>query len=685
MKSRRIFKRHVKRKHITKNKKIQNQTLHRLRNMTQRCLTTHGFQSNPNQKIKINFNEAITKPTPSFFQQPSNLAFHNLCSSNLLPNGARELLGLNLNFCLASRSLPTNINQTMLKLAYSIRTKHYLEENQIENETEYIKQLYVKNRNWHPPPASNTIEEGITKFEKLLKQAHNSLQKMNLNKNLSNLTPLQSHALNSLKRNRDIVIKATDKNLGPVAIDLSRYTQQVLQEHLLTNDYQQLSKDYVTQKMELIRNHLKELINQNQKQLSKAELVYFQRSLKIWHRLPIFYGLPKIHKNPISLRPVVSTTNSLLAVFSVWIDQKMKCLLPFVTSYIKNSTTVINDLQYTDLPEGAKAFTADATSMYTNIDTDLGLQSVSNFIQTNSNNLPPNFPANLFLEILGVVMRNNMFSFGDTFWLQKTGTAMGTPSACAYATISYGHYENTNILPCFRNNLFYYRRYIDDVFGIWLPVRDQPENTWENFKRVLDGWGTLRWKIEEPSDHATFLDLNIHIKNSSVKFSTYQKPLNLYLYLPPLSAHPLSCLKGLIKGEMQRYWLQNSARDFEELVTNFIQRLHKRGHSIEHLSKLFHQAANSLDNAARISRVKDRDNGSTLFIHWPYHPNGLQNNAITKIYKETLEPHLSYNKAIIAISRPPNLKDTLTKATLSLPDGKTIQQQIATLNNPAVK
>jgi hypothetical protein len=214
--------------------------------------------------------------------------------------------------------------------------------------------------------------------------------------------------------------------------------------------------------------------------------------------------------------------------------------------------------------------------------------------------------------------------------------------------------------------------------------RRQPGKHMGVFKQKLDGWGTLHWKIEEPSDHATFLDLNINIRNSSIDFSTYQKPLNLYLYLPPLSAHPLGCLKGLIKGEMQRYWLQNSTKGFKELITNFIQRLHERGHSIENLSKLFYQAANSLDNAAKNSKVKDRNNANTLFIHWPYHPSGLKNSTIKKIYKDTLEPHLNYDKMIIAISRPRNLKDTLTKATLSLPDSETIQHQIATLTNPAM-
>jgi len=662
--------------------KTSKQISHRLRGIKQQCLTTYGFQANPNANITINFNNAITKPLSPTFRQPTNLAFHNLCSSNILPTGSRELLGLNLNYCLSSRSLPPNINHTMLKLAYSIRTKHYLEENKIENGSEYIKQLYIKNKNWNPPPACKAIEDGMTKCEKLLKQAHGRLLKSNLRKNLSNLTPLQSTALRSLKRNQQVIIRASDKNLGPVAMDLNHYTQQILREHLLTTDYQQLSKDSANHKMNLIRIHLKKLINENRNILSKAEFVYFQRGFQIWHRLPIFYGLPKIHKNPLSLRPVVSTSNSLLAIFSVWIDHKMKSLLPLVSSYIKNSTMIINNLRHKNLPEGAKVFTADATSMYTNIDTSLGLQAINDFIQNNIAHLPPEFPTRLFLEILEIIMNNNVFSFANTFWLQNTGTAMGTPAACAYATISYGHYENTSILPLFQNNLFYYRRYIDDVFGIWLPIGDNPGNTWENFKQKLNGWGTLRWKIEEPSDHVTFLDLNITIKNSSLEFSTYQKPMNLYLYLPPLSAHPLSCLQGLIKGELKRYWLQNNIENFKELVTKFIQRLHVRGHSIESLSKLFYQAGNSLENTTRSSGSTDESNGKTLFIHWTYHPNGLKKNTIKKIYKDTLEPHLNYEKTIIAISRPKNLKDALVKTPLSMPTGQTIQHQINSLNHP---
>jgi hypothetical protein len=62
-------------------------------------------------------------------------------------------------------------------------------------------------------------------------------------------------------------------------------------------------------------------------------------------------------------------------------------------------------------------------------------------------------------------MRCNFFKFGDTYWLQMTGTAMGTPPGCVYATLYFGIWE-LEIVPFFQANLPFYRRYIDDVFGI---------------------------------------------------------------------------------------------------------------------------------------------------------------------------------------------------------------------------
>jgi len=69
----------------------------------------------------------------------------------------------------------------------------------------------------------------------------------------------------------------------------------------------------------------------------------------------------------------------------------------------------------------------------------------------------------------------------DTYWLQLTGTGMGTPVACVYAKITFGNHENTENLTTFQPNLVYYKRYIDDILGIWLPPRHNRNNTWQEF------------------------------------------------------------------------------------------------------------------------------------------------------------------------------------------------------------
>jgi hypothetical protein len=102
------------------------------------------------------------------------------------------------------------------------------------------------------------------------------------------------------------------------------------------------------------------------------------------------------------------------------------------------------------------------------------------------------------------------------------------------------------------------------TFGIWIdntttPTNykiDNPENPWTRYQETFNQFGSLKWNIEPLTNSTNFLDLTITIKNQRLTTTTYQKPLNLYLYIPPMSSHPSSCFKGLITGEIYRYWLQ---------------------------------------------------------------------------------------------------------------------------------
>ena len=61
-------------------------------------------------------------------------------------------------------------------------------------------------------------------------------------------------------------------------------------------------------------------------------------------------------------------------------------------------------------------------------------------------------------------MGNNFSQFGDTYWIQLTGTAICTPHAPAYATLYFGIHELT-FLPELTPSLSLYHHYNDDIFS----------------------------------------------------------------------------------------------------------------------------------------------------------------------------------------------------------------------------
>jgi hypothetical protein len=187
--------------------------------------------------------------------------------------------------------------------------------------------------------------------------------------------------------------------------------------------------------------------------------------------------MPKVHKKPTTLCPVVSCINSFLSIFSNWLDFKMKDLPFLIPSYIKDSRHLLPELKHLQLPLNAKLFTADATAMYKNIDTNTGIRAFKMLFSEYRNLIPNDLPQELFLNILIIIMENHIFKFGDTYWLQTQGTAMGTPAAPLYSILTYGYYENTTILNNFKTNLLYYRRFIDDIFSIWIDHDNPKKNS----------------------------------------------------------------------------------------------------------------------------------------------------------------------------------------------------------------
>ena len=202
---------------------------------------------------------------------------------------------------------------------------------------------------------------------------------------------------------------------------------------------------------------------------------------------------------------------------------------------------------------------------------------------------------------------------------------MGTSSTIMFATLYYAFHERISILPNFHNALILYCQYIDDIFGIWIGTT----TNWEHFQHTLDQCGNLRWKASKLSTLATFLDIIVKINPATrwLETNSYFKPMNLFLYIPPNSAHPLGCLKGIIYGQLRRFWLQNSSQSaYIHAIHHFFQKLMSRGHSRLFLSKIFLESARKLDLKSKSNSKKYLD--KVVIFHCKYHPHGIPKHGI---------------------------------------------------------
>jgi len=127
----------------------------------------------------------------------------------------------------------------------------------------------------------------------------------------------------------------------------------------------------------------------------------------------------KIHKQPLSTRPIISISGSPLHSLARWADHQLQPLVRSIPSFITSSYALVKKLQAQQetnpFPPTALLFTVDAVAMYTNIDTKEALDRLRSKVQPH------------VLYALELIMKRNIFQFSDTWWLQKQGTAMGTP------------------------------------------------------------------------------------------------------------------------------------------------------------------------------------------------------------------------------------------------------------------
>ena len=295
-------------------------------------------------------------------------------------------------------------------------------------------------------------------------------------------------ALLELKEDTNLVIKECDKGGTCVIMDKQFYCEKM--EELLKDEttYKEIGENIDA----TVHRKIKALTDKHSSELTSKEIDYLTN---FEYRTSNMYGLPKIHKSQeikdkvkkhpgncitvthpsdLTMRPIIAGHSSVTSRLGDFLDTLLRPYLKVVKSYIRDDIDFLTKIPR-ETDEKKVLATFDITSMYTNINNDLGYEAIRFWLEDHPELTPRNISKDFILDALKLVLEFNMFHFNNKIYLQIRGTAMGTKCAPVYPTLVMAYLElelykkiEQNFGRDIRNKFEKdWGRYLDDCFINW--------------------------------------------------------------------------------------------------------------------------------------------------------------------------------------------------------------------------
>ena len=313
-------------------------------------------------------------------------------------------------------------------------------------------------------------------------------------------------------------------------------------KHLLdTSTYTLLSEEQALEESKQLRDDIFEWTVEFRHVLSDNTVRYLRKKLKDTSDDPFgyFYLLYKLHKQPISTRPVCSDCGSLPHTLGQYVNEELQPIVKAQHTYFKDSFTLKQELDTITVPPNASLITFDAISMYTKIDTEDCITRLTGFLSDPEVRKQfPHYNYKALIAALEIVMRNNRMRFGDIIAKQLVGIAMGMSPAPTIANLYVAIHEANELLRFLDSFLLKLWRFVDDGLAIWLHD-DDPEvdaHNWASFQAAVNAGG-LGWTFSDCCKKVIFMDLTIELSMASSRLLS-SRSLSLFIS----TYHPIQAI-----------------------------------------------------------------------------------------------------------------------------------------------
>ena len=355
-----------------------------------------------------------------------------------------------------------------------------------------------------------------------------------------NLSRQQKLALKSLRRDNNIIIIPADKGKAVVVMDNDEHTNKI-NELLSDKETYLKTTDRRRSPVSKIEKDLTKLLSDIKKTPSEHDPETTQMDERLYLHLHStdgpparFYGLPKVHKPAVPLRPITSCINfptynlskHLVKILSLLVKEKYT---------VKNSSVFSQQVRHRCIADDEVMVPFDVVSLFTSIPTNLSLQVIQKRLQQDTLlTQRTHMSITNIIKLLDFVLQNSFSTYKNEYYQQISGCAMGSPVSATVADIIMEHVEETAISTAPHPPRWRFR-YVDDSHSC---LKKTQVNEFHDHLNSINPHLQFTVELEE-NRCLPFLDTMTIRSNGKIEDDIYRKLTHTDKYSHHDSHHPL--------------------------------------------------------------------------------------------------------------------------------------------------
>lgn len=466
-------------------------------------------------------------------------------------------------------------------------------------------------------PAANNIRARVINITR------NFINNYNRSKNSDKfLLIMVNETRKFLKENQQIVVIRADKGNATIIMNRADYEKSMDKLLCDTHTYKKTKINPTTRIEKKVNNMIKYWRLTNRIDDEQERNLQTHNSVA-----PAIYGLGKLHKwkmrELLPFRPVVATVQSPTYKISDVISKCFSKFIHFSPFRLRDSwqfSQIIKDMK---IPKGYKMISLDATSLFTNIPKELCIRAIENRWTTISQHTF--LSKEMFIDTVKLIMDESYFRYGDSYYVQLCGVAMGNSISGFLSDLVMEDLE-VSVLNKIPFIVPFYRRYVDDIL-CFVPREkiDQMLAAFNNYHP------SLKFTIEEERNREiNFLDLTItRDDEGNITTKWYRKELSSGRYLNFKGHNPMTHKRNVAAAITDRAIAFTKPKDRHHSINTVKQLLQDNGYPERFVNKTLKERIDRFYNG---NNNDNRNQQKPRYIATPYVP-GLS-ERINKVMRE---------------------------------------------------